>query len=302
MLSNELYVKQSLEINLFFLRILKEHALFMHVSFPAKNDELIKEAQDFNYIFNNLLAKAIQMTDGVMYVDNDAVTPYTLEAEKATSFVTGVPIDTNLTSSEYKLFNQNRYMTSNSLIENVSTLNNEALQAAQSIAQYKTKVINGVLSCQLYTTNYPLLLDHIRREALFFIDLLTKLQYRVEANAIEETLRQQIFWNQIMSEHAKFIKGYLDPSEEALILVASNFGNQFSELKNKALQTLQNPHLLPQLTTETIKSTKEIKEYKTQSTQGLIECKIKSIILPLLSDHVLREATHYLNLLNKIKV
>jgi hypothetical protein len=35
--------------------------------------------------------------------------------------------------------------------------------------------------------------------------------------------------------------------------------------------------------------------------QGLVECKIKSIIIPLLGDHTLREANHYLRLLKIFK-
>ncbi len=38
-----------------------------------------------------------------------------------------------------------------------------------------------------------------------------------------------------------------------------------------------------------------------KGTEGLLNCKIKSIILPLLGDHVLREANHYLRLLNNYK-
>lgn len=45
----------------------------------------------------------------------------------------------------------------------------------------------------------------------------------------------------------------------------------------------------------------EISEFKVQVKQGLIECKIKSIIMPLLGDHTLREANHFLRLLKILK-
>ena len=32
--------------------------------------------------------------------------------------------------------------------------------------------------------------------------------------------------------------------------------------------------------------------------KGILECKIQGLILPLLADHVLREANHYLRLLD----
>jgi len=281
---------------------MKEHALFMAVAFPAKNEDLIQEAKAYNQYFNSLLTKAVTLASNVFGIKNDAVTQYTLEAEKATSYVTDFQIDTNLTNYELSLGSQPRYLPNQSIIEEVSTLNNQAIQATQGLIIYKTNLINGVLNCQIYTGNYPLLLDHIRREALFFVDLLSKLQYRYEPNAIEEAIRQQVFWNQIMSEHAKFIRGFLDPTEEDLIDIAQNFGEQFSDLNNKAIQMSQFPQTLPQITTESIQLTKDIQGFKTQGTEGILQCKIKSLIFPLLGDHTIREANHYLNLLESISL
>ena len=45
-MTNEMFVKRSLELHLFFLRIMKEHALFMAVSFPPKNRDFIREGQN----------------------------------------------------------------------------------------------------------------------------------------------------------------------------------------------------------------------------------------------------------------
>lgn len=54
---------------------------------------------------------------------------------------------------------------------------------------------------------------------------------------------------------------------------------------------------LDMVTEESLKATEAIRDFKAQGTEELIECKIKSIIIPLLGDHTLREANHYLRLL-----
>ena len=41
------------------------------------------------------------------------------------------------------------------------------------------------------------------------------------------------------------------------------------------------------------------KDFKQAGTEGIAACKIRSIILPLLADHVLREANHYIRLLRQ---
>lgn len=54
---------------------------------------------------------------------------------------------------------------------------------------------------------------------------------------------------------------------------------------------------IAKVTGESLKATQEIRDFKAQGTQGLLECQVKSIIIPLLGDHTLREANHYLRLL-----
>lgn len=51
------------------------------------------------------------------------------------------------------------------------------------------------------------------------------------------------------------------------------------------------------LTNDTLDETLKIRNFKAQATEGLLDCKIKSIIIPLLADHVLRETNHYINIL-----
>ena len=40
-----------------------------------------------------------------------------------------------------------------------------------------------------------------------------------------------------------------------------------------------------------------LRDFKAAGAKGIQECKIRSVILPLLADHVLREANHYIRLL-----
>ena len=42
-----------------------------------------------------------------------------------------------------------------------------------------------------------------------------------------------------------------------------------------------------------------VEDFKAAGAKGITGCDIRSIILPLLADHVLREANHYLRLLKK---
>jgi hypothetical protein len=100
-----------------------------------------------------------------------------------------------------------------------------------------------------------------------------------------------------MAEHSKFIRGLLDPTEDDLINKANNFGNEFDILTKKAINLTDNITQLSQVTQDSLRATQDIKAFKRQGTEGLVNCKLKSIMVPLLVDHVLREASHFLRLL-----
>jgi hypothetical protein len=153
----------------------------------------------------------------------------------------------------------------------------------------------------MFTVNYPLLIDHILREAKFYLQMVQRLENRENIDIEKEAMEQELFWNRIMAEHSKFIRGLLDPTENELINTANNFGKEFDQLTTEAKAAMDMTIPLEKVTDDSLKATKEIREFKSQGTQGLLECKIKSIIIPLLGDHTLREANHYLRLLKIFK-
>ena len=300
MLSDRNFVKQSLDINLFFLRIMKEHAYFIDAALLDKNSDLKEQALEFNRIFGELLVRTAKLAHGVVGLKNDAVTEYTLSAEKMTEFLTGVPIDRNITKLELQLACPHDINKCNQgLVKSVYELNCKVMEAVKDIIEFKAAGLKAVLECKLFTNTYPLLLDHIRREAELFLDILIKLQRRDDINIIEDALNQEIFWSTIMAEHSEFIRGLLDPTERELIGVANDFANEFYELRSEALAATERTNILGEVTDRTIEATERIRDFKKQADQGLLACQIRSMIVPLLADHVLREANHFLILLRK---
>jgi hypothetical protein len=301
MLSRMDFIRQSLEIHLFFARIMKEHSFFLQVGFTPKNDNLTQQADAFRRMFDEILAETISLSDGIVspavLQSGEVTTQYTLKAEMATSYFTGVQIPTELTKAEAGLMGDGLQVGNQVLEQRVFLLNQRVMALTTALAQFKTTVLCNVLSCKIFTTNYPLLIDHILREAKFYLRMVQKIQNREDINIEKEAYEQELFWNRIMAEHAKFIRGLLDPTENELIITANNFGNEFDKLTSEAKAAMDLTVPLAKVTENSLRATKEIRDFKAQGTQGLIECKIKSIIIPLLGDHTLREANHYLRLL-----
>jgi len=305
MLSSAEFIKQSLALHLFFGRIMKEHSFFLQVAFTPRDSGYSQQADAFRNEFDRFLGDVIALSNGVVDPEvlesGEVVTPYTLRAEMGSSFYTGVQIPFGLTQAESSLTGGVITGPNPILEQRVAMLNQRVMPLLASLIQFKSNILSNVLSCRMFTLNYPLLIDHIMREARLYLQTVQRLQNREEINAEKDIYEQEAFWNRIMAEHAKFIRGLLDPTENELFNTANNFGNEFDKLTAEALRAIDSTRPSPNVTRESLRATKAIRDFKEQGTQGLIECKIRSIILPLLGDHTLREANHYLRLLKKFE-
>lgn len=306
MITSTDFVRQSLELHLFFARIMKEHSFFLEAGFTPKDANFSEQADTFRMEFDRLLGEVISLSNGVVspgvLQSGEVVTPYTSKAEMMSSYFTGIQIPTQLTQAEAGLMGGGAIAVNPMLEQRVSALNQKAMSLTAGLIQFKTVVLSNVLSCKMFTVNYPLLIDHILREAKLYLRMIQRLQNRENVDIQKEIFEQEAFWNRIMAEHSKFIRGLLDPTEDALIETANNFGREFDELTKEVQEAaMDKTTSISQVTDDSLRATTDIKNFNTQGTQGLLNCKIKSIIIPLLGDHVLRESSHYLRLLNMFK-
>lgn len=267
------FVKESLRQNRFWLRIMKEHALFIRLGLPCDREDLIAEARDLEAVFNQLL-------------------------DLSCNFYNPTP-------------------------DNIRRFNSRVIEALNRIIAFKTTVLNELITCQIGGANYPLLIDHVRRESIRFRTILIRLQNGLKIFPAEEALQEEIFWLRIMGDHAHFIAHLLDPSERGLVLQSQSFADGFERLRLQArdLESMEAPRtfenwLLPEniifqpiplcignslpnsfvtprlirFNTEVLNAVKEIRDFKETALKLIEGCKVLSLIPPLLADHVLREA------------
>lgn len=295
----ETFSIESLKINLFFLRIMKEHALFIMLSLPAKEKDLQNEATLFIESFDSLLATTINLSTGYLSYNDIYITNYTKNAEDKTSNLTGVMINTTLTTDEEKLVHTTKtnYETIAPL---VIKLNGDILFHLNRFIEFKTKILNLVNKCVIFSFNYPSLLEHIKNEAIMYAQILINIQEKLNPkNKLYDIIRQESFWDHIIAQHGQFMSGFLDPSEKELIEIAQEITIRFNILKNKISNAKSKPEIKA-ITNESIPATKEVISYNELATKNILNCNIKSIIIPLMSDHLLREASFYLDLLEEL--
>lgn len=295
-MNNSNYVINSLELHLFFGRIMKEHSFFLRAGFTPANPSFSEKAEFYMKEFEKLLSDAIALSNGLVRDEvlrsGEIVTEFTALAENQSERFTGIPINRELTARERRLVSGDRCpRITAGTVARISRLNRAALRLLNGLIAFKEIVLRNVLSCRMFTVNYPLLIEHIIREARLYREFLLTLEK--DGNLSRQSMRDvESFWNRIMMEHAMFIRGLLDPTEAELINSADGFAKDYAALLESSRNAQDRA-----MSSAALEETMKFRDFKAAGTQGIERCEIRSIILPLLADHVLREANHYIRLL-----
>lgn len=291
------YAVLSIETHLYFARIMKEHSLFLMAGFPGKEKAWFETADWYREHFEEFLKEVLDLAEGLVRDEVlgscELSTKYTVPAEKRTQELSGIPIDSRITEMEQSLKKDCRREVDRELVQKIRELNERAIWLLDGLIEFKQGILQMVKKAKLFTGNYPLLIEHIMREAKLYRSAVSELQ---QSRQISESrvYGTEAFWNQIMMEHALFIRGLLDPGEEELVRTAQGFAGEYRELLAQAKD--QDCRAREKMS-RALEETKRFCAFKAAGTEGILECKIDSIILPLLADHVLREANHFIRIL-----
>lgn len=298
MSENKKYVVESMKLHLFFARIMKEHCILMIAGFTPKNTKLSKETGYYKVEFEKLLFETVKLSGGIIeegvLASGEFFTDYTLGIEEQTQYFTGININKKITIMELQLCNKENREIDNTIIKATKELNKKAIKLVDDLIDLKERVLNDVLCCKIFTGNYPLLLEQLVRESKEYRQQIEDIiDGKLEGNIdIKDT---ELFWDRVMMEHALFIRGLLDSTESELIEVADKFAKVYEKLLKKGEYITKSS--LDEFTTETLEETFKLRDFKEAGAKGRTTCESKSIILPIVADHVLREANHYIRLL-----
>lgn len=298
------FIRQSLETHLFFARIMKEHGYFLQVGFVPKDDKKIKEAIEYMNEFDKILIEVIELSKDVISNEvlqsGEIVTQYTLDIERVTERLLGAKINTKITEAEKELCAGNE--SPPHLEKCVSLLNRKVIKLVENFICFKNHILSEVLSCKIYTSNYSSMIEHFIQEARLYLILIRRYQAREEIHFYKSALDQQIFWNGIMEDHSEFFRGLFDPCEHERIKKAEYFTKEFNRLlcATKEAREVQRC-IIFHVVEENLKVVKTFCEFNSKITDSFLKNDIRSIMVPLFSDHTLREVNYYNRLLSIFK-
>lgn len=140
MKERELYTAASLELHLFFLRIMKEHAVFLNDSFSPLNAVFSRESRQFETLFESLLLQAVRLYE-----------------------------EGNLTVSTLPTI-------SVELSQRLKYLNQQLLILLDKFIRFQGNLLEHVPSYPMFTPYYPSLIRHGLNETKYYRDMLTQFE------------------------------------------------------------------------------------------------------------------------------
>lgn len=253
-LTEQMFINRSLTENRFWLRIMKEHALFLGEGFNRKDTQLIQQSDRFFHYFEQQEKKARQIAHNVTLIRK---------------------------------------------------LNEETIELVLGFRNFKRNLLMLIINCKISGFNFPLLVDHIAREAEYFMRTLRKLNQGILEPIQDSIINENVFWLRIMMEHSRFISALLDQSERNLVITARKFGDDFEVLLNQArdvesmlFQKQPTYPIIGKMNKDSENAAQEILAFKKAGLDLIKSCQIRNTINPLLADHVVREAEHFLYMIH----
>ena len=140
MLSKEEYIIYSLENNLFFARLMKEHLIFIESGFSIKDSKYMLEVDNLKMDYENFLLNIIPLANknisSEIISSNELFTSYTLKSEILTQLYTGICIDTNITKMEKSLI-ENYHLTIVRSLQ-IHKINTDAISLVERTIDFKS--------------------------------------------------------------------------------------------------------------------------------------------------------------------
>lgn len=189
-------------------------------------------------------------------------------------------------------------------LKQCSELITEVYDTVKEFYCYKRELLQAKLACRLGGTNFPLFLDHLSREAEYFLRLLEKMRNgRVVLKEACQT-QELVFWLRIMADHVKFMCHLLDPSERGLIRMANDFSCLFDNLvlQGRDFASMLYNHegevmAFRRFILDVRADVQRLRDFNKAAEDLIAECRLLGIMPESMADHLRREAEHFLLLL-----
>lgn len=183
-----------------------------------------------------------------------------------------------------------------------------ATEAVERFFVFKRHVLQLLIECRLCGGGlFPLFVDHLSREALYFRKLLKKCVNGGMSCPVDAVTSETIFWARGLADHMKFVRSLVDPAERSLVALADALGGRFDAFNLQArdlasmLWHYRPNNELVRFEKDFRQAVCEANDFATAAEGMVARCTAATLMTPLIADHVRREGEHCLAVLELIR-
>lgn len=302
MLDDISFVGQSVNINLYFLRTLREFCATIQLASLEGNSEYSDRALSIASRCEELGRMLVKYSNG--NVSQEAldyqifVTEFTLPIEELTEKLFSIKIATDITKEELNLTAGNLTVPSSEFVNNIMKFNEEAVVICDDLRELCVEIFVRQRSNNLFLYIYPSLLLFMIREIDIYKLELERLINRSIVDPIYAS-DIELLYNLVMQAIAGFLGGLIDPYNQEEVKIFNDFNNKFKE-QVKLYRTVSiTPNNQKELIEESIKLVDEFHEFMRSIIQMVLDSKINFIIEPLFLDNMYTEINYFRYLLSQ---
>lgn len=297
MLTDEELYKEMIDVNLYYLRTLRDFCINIGLSFYENNtykenaSSLVEKSQDLG-------REILMLTDGK--VPSKGVnykifyTEYTLPIERLTEKLFNLDLGTDITKMELNLTPTNSFDVNDELISKMISINDRALALAKEFIDLAKKIESEMTSNNLFSYSYPTMYNFMIITIELYIGELNRLKERIKKDPII-ALDTEYGYNITAYEITEFLRGLIDPRGESYIEVLNNILNEIYpkllEDYNKLPLSPENQQDLSERSTTIIR---RIRLLLSNMLKDLLDSKLYFIIEPLAIDNFYRNINYFL--------
>ncbi len=302
MISDSIFVQQSLTDNLYYLRTLKGFCVNIALSFFKNNDYYSKVSRLFGTRIEELGEITIKLANNrVLQSTLDSgsfVTPYSLESELQTERLFNIELNTDLTIEETKLVGtkNNNITVTKDVVEEVEELNKNVIEVAYNFIDFCTSILNDIKSNQLFSYSYISIYNFMLNEAGIFITDLERLQNK---NSVDPTYINdfEYLFSDSMRQFCQFIRGLSNPNQNSIIINSDNYNKLFTEQMRKYKDETLSPETQVKFNNETLGYVESFSSFVEKILKGILNGDYNFIAEPVFFDNMLTEINYFKYLL-----
>ena len=297
MLNDVDYVQESIAINLYYLRTLRDFCINVELSFygntpyKARAESLARRSQDLGReIVTSTNGKV--PSKGLSY--QIFYTEYTLPIERLTEKLFTLNLGTNITEIQLRLTPTDTFEVNDNLITSMTSFNDRATSIANDFIELSKEITKEMTSNNLFSYSYPTMYNFMIITIELYIGELNRLKERTKKDPII-ALDTEYGYNITAYEITSFLRGLIDPSADSYIEVLNNILN---EIYPKLLEDYNSLPLSPEnqqnLTERSITVIRRIRLLISNMLRDLLDAKLYFIIEPLAIDNFYRNINYFL--------